>query len=205
VSAWPRSVRLKDGGEVVVRPLRPDDGPRLEDAFRRLSHRSRLQRFLALVNVLSPATVRYLTCVDGHDHVALGAFDPALEGAPLVGVARCIRLAEAPETGEVAVTVVDSHQGRGLGTRLLELLNEAARAEGFRTYRAYVLADNLPMIEVFRKAGGRVSEADPDEGTVWLDVPVPGAGEPLDGSLAARTIAAAARDEVEARHPPARG
>lgn len=199
-----RRLRLRDGGEVVVRPITPDDAPKLLEAFHRLSSWSRYQRFMNYMTTLAPAMLRYLTEVDPRDHVALVALDPALEGQPIVGVARCIRLVEEPAVGEVAVTVADTHQGRGLGTLLLGLLSLAARAEGLTTYRAYVLEGNSAMIALLEGLGGRVSQADGGEGTLWLDTPIPSDAEDLPDTPAARTIRAIAREEVEARHPPAR-
>lgn len=194
---------LRDG-EVLVRPITAADAPKLLDAFHRLSSASRYRRFMSHMGTLSPEVLRYLTDVDPHDHVALVALDPSLEGEPIVGVARCIRLAEEPAVGEVAVTVADTHQGRGLGTLLLGLLSLAARAEGFRTYRAYVLQDNDAMVALLEALGGRITEIDEEAGTLSLDTPIPADAEHLPDTAAARAIRAIAREEVEARHPPAR-
>ncbi|MCO5166053.1 MAG: GNAT family N-acetyltransferase [Planctomycetes bacterium] len=193
-----RRVPLRGGGEVLVRPLGPEDGPALLAAFHRLSPVSRYRRFMARVDALAPATLRYLTCVDQRDHVALAAF----EGDDVVGVARCIRLPGEPTVGEVAVTVADTHHGRGLGTALLGLLSLAARAQGFETFRAYVQQDNRPMLEIFEQLGGRVTERDDEEETVSLDVPIPDDLERLPDTPAGRAIRAVARDELAARHPP---
>lgn len=199
----PRRYPIRDG-EVLVRPIGPTDAPKLLDAFHRLSPASRYRRFMNHMGTLSPPILRYLTEVDQHDHVALAAFDPALEGEPIVGVARCIRLEGEPAVGEVAVTVADTHQGRGLGTLLLGLLSLAARAEGFRTYRAYVLQDNDAMVALLEALGGRITEIDEDEGTLSLDTPIPQDAEHLPDTPAARAIRAIARQEVEARHPRVR-
>lgn len=199
----PRRFPIRDG-EVLVRPIEPADAPKLLDAFHRLSPASRYRRFMSHMGTLSPEVLRYLTDVDPHDHVALAAFDPSLDGEPIVGVARCIRLSGEPDVGEVAVTVADTHQGRGLGSLLLGLLSLAARAEEFRTYRAYVLRDNDAMVALLEALGGRVTEVDEEEGTLSLDTPIPADAEHLPDTPAARAIRAIAREEVEARHPRAR-
>lgn len=198
-----RRYPIRDG-EVLVRPITPDDAPRLLDAFHRLSPRSRYRRFLNHMGTLGPEVLRYLTQVDQHDHVALVALDPALEGEPIVGVARCIRLDGEPAVGEVAVTVADTHQGRGLGTLLLDLLSLAARREGFRTYRAYVLQDNDAMVAMLEAMGGLITELDEEHGTMSLDTPIPADVDHLPDTPAARAIRAIAREEVEARHPRVR-
>ena len=68
-------------------------------------------------NELSPAELRYFTEIDHHDHEALGAVDRA--NGRGVGVARYVRSLEDSQTAELAVTVVDEWQGRGLGTELV--------------------------------------------------------------------------------------
>ena len=98
--------------------------------FERLGAESRYQRFLAPMAELSEDGITYLTDIDHHDHEALAAIDA--ETGDGVGVARFIRRADRPDTAEAAVTVIDEWQGRGVGTALLDLLAERARAEGSR-------------------------------------------------------------------------
>src|SRR5207247_221841 len=128
----------RDGSYVRVRPIRPEDRERLRVGLHQLSAASRYHRFLAALSELSAEQLRYLTEVDQVNHLAWIALDPALAGEPAVGVARCIRVPEDPAMAEVAVTVLDAYQGRGLGTLLLGLLSRSAAAQGIRTFRAYV-------------------------------------------------------------------
>src|SRR5216683_930913 len=111
---------LRDGSWVAIRPVRPEDGPLLTDGFARLSARSRRSRFFTGKVRLSEAEVRYLTNIDHHDHEALCAVSRDGRG---VGVARYIRDRDETASAEVAVTVVDEWQGRGLGGKLLALLS----------------------------------------------------------------------------------
>jgi RimJ/RimL family protein N-acetyltransferase len=129
----------------------PADVPVLADGFARLSARSRQLRFLGPKKQLTPAELRYLTEIDHHDHEALGAVDRASGRG--VGVARYVRTFEDAQAAEIAVTVVDEWQRRGLGTELLAQLAQRAREEGIRRFTALVGADNVAMTALVRTAG----------------------------------------------------
>jgi RimJ/RimL family protein N-acetyltransferase len=143
-----RPVALRDGSKVLIRQVQPADAPLLADGFARLSDRSRRMRFLARKDQLSAAELRYFTDVDHHDHEALGALDQA-DGRG-VGVARYIRDAEDPHAAEIAITIVDDWQGRGLGTELLTRLSARARSEGIHRFTALVADDNKVMAGLLR-------------------------------------------------------
>ncbi len=145
---------LRDGSEVLIRPVGTADAPLLADGFARLSARSRQMRFLTTKNELSPAELRYFTEIDHHDHEALGAVDRA--NGRGVGVARYVRSLEDSQTAELAVTVVDEWQGRGLGTELVAQLSERAREEGIRRFTALVAADNVAMAGLARTVGAEL-------------------------------------------------
>ena len=146
-----RPVRLRDGSAVLIRPVRPEDAGLLEDGFARLSDRSRRLRFLGPKASLSAAELRYFTDVDHRDHEALGALDHARGGG--VGIARYVRDREDPHAAEIAVTVIDGWQGRGLGTELLARLSERACQEGIGRFTAAVAADNAAMTGLLRNLG----------------------------------------------------
>ena len=152
---WPRSAVtgrpavLRDGSTVLIRQVQSADAPLLADGFARLSARSRQLRFLTPKKELSPAELRYFTDVDHHDHEALGALNDA-DGRG-VGIARYVRDADDPQAAEIAVTIVDDWQGRGLGTELVAQLSERARSEGIRRFTALVAADNPAMAGLLRK------------------------------------------------------
>ncbi len=185
-------LRLRDGTRVLVRPIRAEDADRLGAGLHRLSAASRYQRFHAAVADLSPQQLRALTAVDQVNHLAWIALDPVLPGEPAAGVARCIRLPEDRRIAEVAVTVVDAYQGRGLGTLLLGLLSQSAAAQGIRTFRAYVLEDNEAMLRIFRDLGADVRRL--EEGVYQLDVPVHDDPETLPDTPTGRVFKAVARN-----------
>jgi RimJ/RimL family protein N-acetyltransferase len=135
------SYTLPSGVRVVVRPIEPDDKDRLVNGLRQLSLDSIRKRFLAAKPSFSRSELRYLTEVDGVNHIALVA---VLQDDPeqLVAVARCVRLPDRPDTAEMAVVVGDPWQGQGLGRELARRLADAALAVGIRRFAATMLGDN---------------------------------------------------------------
>jgi RimJ/RimL family protein N-acetyltransferase len=143
--------RLLDGAPVVIRPIRPNDKGMLSDGLRRLSPQSAQRRFLTPKRSFSRAELRYLTEVDGRDHVALVAEYPADPTRRLIAVARFVRLQDDPEAAEVAVTVADEWQGRGLGSLLGRHLAHSARNRGIRRFTATMQSDNAPAHRLMAK------------------------------------------------------
>jgi len=166
-------VVLRDGSQVQIRPVRGSDAPLLADGFARLSARSRQQRFLSPKHSLSAAELRFLTEVDHHDHEAIGALNPA-DGRG-VGIARYIRDPGDPEAAEIAVTIADDWQGRGLGTELLARLSDRARQEGICRFTATVAYGNAAMATLLQNMGAEL--AGHDHGTVDYVVDLDRTGE----------------------------
>jgi RimJ/RimL family protein N-acetyltransferase len=149
-----RTVVLRAGSAVLIRQVRSTDAALLADGFGRLSAASRQMRFLGVKKELSAAELRYLTDVDHRDHEALAALDRA--GGQGVGIARYVRDAGDPQAAEIAVTIVDDWQGRGLGTELLARLSDRARQEGIHRFTALADAGNVAVAVLLRNAGGRL-------------------------------------------------
>jgi RimJ/RimL family protein N-acetyltransferase len=145
------NVLLRDGSRVLIRPVRSTDVKLIAEGFARLSERSRRMRFLGKKDELTAAELRYYANVDHRDHEALGALDPA--DGHLVGVARYVRDADDRQAAEIAVTIADDWQGRGLGTELLARLSQRAREEGICRFTAVVASENMPMGMLLRAAG----------------------------------------------------
>jgi len=147
---WVVDVVVSDGGTVRVRPIRPDDGDRLRDLHSRLSPEAVYYRFFTPMPRLSDAMVERLVNVDYRERMAI----VAELGDQLIAVARYDLI--DTDRAEVAFVVDDTHQGRGLGTLLLEHLAVIARANGIGRFEAQTLSDNQPMLKVFRSAGFEV-------------------------------------------------
>ncbi|MGH3160451.1 MAG: GNAT family N-acetyltransferase [Streptosporangiaceae bacterium] len=163
---------LHDGSTVLIRQVRGADAPLLADGFARLSARSRRMRFLGSKTTLSAAELRYFTEVDHYDHEALVALSPA--GQRGVGIARYIRDPDDPGAAEIAVTIADDWQGRGLGTELLARLSDRARQAGIGRFTATVAADNAAMTRLLWKMGAELTGR--SRGTVDYEVAL----EPVD-------------------------
>lgn len=162
---WEADVVLTDGGTAHVRPILPQDAPLLEEFHTRLSERTIYYRFFSAKRRLSEQEVRRFTQVDYDDRVAL----VALIGGQLIGVARYDRLNDTD--AEVAFVVEDAHQGRGIGSVLLEHIAAAARERGVRRFVAEVLAENRQMIRVFTDAGYSSTRSF-ESGSVSLTFPI---------------------------------
>lgn len=151
------------GAAILLRPLRADDAD-IEEAFLRgLSLETRSNRLLGGARKITPEYVARLTQVDYPRELALAAVT-VLEGREtLIGVAR---YALEPDGGcEFAIVVADAWQGRGIGTRLLEHLAEAARARGVARLTGHVLSTNAGMIR-FARGLGFTARRDPEDATL---------------------------------------
>jgi len=168
------SAVLKDGSTVLIRQVHSTDAALLAEGFAQLSAQSRWFRFLTGKPHLTAAELRYFTEIDHHDHEALGALDP-VDGRGL-GVARYIRHAEDPEGAEVAVTVVDEWQGRGLATELLRRLVDRARQEGIRHFTALVAADNAAVVALLHDNPGGTRVTHRESGAIEYEIPLPARG-----------------------------
>jgi RimJ/RimL family protein N-acetyltransferase/predicted CoA-binding protein len=145
-------VILRDGSTLRLRMPDADDETALVDFFESLSDRSRYLRFHGIRRVDHDLVARYLA----PDLETRGALVGSLVDAG--GIERIVALAEYarlrdPRVAEVAFTVADDLQGRGVATRLLEQLARQAAQVGIERFVAEVLAENSAMLAVFRDAG----------------------------------------------------
>src|SRR5215831_12824825 len=144
-------LRLRGGDVVTVRPMRPGEGERLQTYIRGLSRESRHNRFLGALNELSPTELTRLGRSDHEDHAALIAETWDEGDCRIVAEARYAMTCER-STLEVALSVTDDWQRRGLGTALIEILASQARRLGARTMVADALRTNEAIKALARKA-----------------------------------------------------
>ncbi len=143
IAAVKSEITLKDGTEVYIRPIRPEDDQVLVEAFRHLSPETIYQRFFTNMSELTPAMARYLANAHYYNRMAL----VAESGSGMIGVARYERTSD-PEVVELGLLVVDEWQNRGLGRILLRQILRTAESNGLYKFRADVLADNRRMLHL---------------------------------------------------------
>jgi len=148
---WEADVVLRDGSVAHVRPIMPADADRLRRFHAGQSAESIYLRFFAPLKVLSDKDVARFTEVDHDWRVALVA---TVHGE-IIGIARYDRLDTT--TAEVAFHISDAHQGKGVGSVLLEHLAAIGQERGVANFVADVLPQNRKMIQVFTEAGYEVS------------------------------------------------
>ncbi|HSQ63281.1 MAG TPA: GNAT family N-acetyltransferase [Polyangiaceae bacterium] len=169
---------LPDGERVVLRYIQQSDAGELRRQFLALSPETRYRRFFGAIEDLDARTLEYLTNVDGVDHVAIVAVMESLDLKTErgIGVARFVRTKEDPKVAEMAVTVVDDMQGKGVGTLLSHAAVNAALARGIERFRCVVLADNEVVVKALREVGA--VEKGSEAGTIVFDVPIAAVAQP---------------------------
>jgi acetyl coenzyme A synthetase (ADP forming)-like protein len=163
---------LRDGGSIHIRAIRPDDKDRLVAHFQRLSQRSVYFRFFGAKKRLTDQELTRFTEPDFVRHVALVATLREGDEERIIGVGRFMARDDqgTPHRAEVAFAVADEHQGRGIGTLLLEHLAPLARANGITEFEADVLGENNQMLEVFANSGFSVRRSI-ESGVVHVSFP----------------------------------
>ena len=145
---WEADVLVADGGTMHLRPIEPSDADALVAFHAGLSARTRYLRYFSNYPHMPERDLQRFVNVDHHDRVAL----IALLNGQIIAVGRYEHTPDTDEA-EVAFVVADEHQGRGIGSILLEHLAFAARECGIKRFTAIVLAENKTMINVFHEAG----------------------------------------------------
>ncbi|MGA3406663.1 MAG: GNAT family N-acetyltransferase [Candidatus Bathyarchaeia archaeon] len=153
VTPW----RLKDGSEVILRPIRPEDEPMELEFIKGLSTETSRYRFFQIIKDLPhDALVRFCN-IDYDREMAFIAetTDTDSERAPRrieIGVSRLI-LDPNEKHGEFAVVIADKFQGKGLGTKLVDMLIEVAREKEVESIYGVIMSSNMAMIRLCEKLG----------------------------------------------------
>jgi RimJ/RimL family protein N-acetyltransferase len=157
-------LRLRDGTVLEIRPIRSDDKELLVAGFRLLSDETRQMRFLTAKPRLTKGDLRYLTEVDGHDHVALVAVEREYP-SHIAAVGRFVRDREHPDMAEFAIVVGDPYQRQGLGHALGQALAGEAQARGIHRFTATVLSENAAVQKLIASIGEHLEYVPNGDGT----------------------------------------
>jgi GNAT superfamily N-acetyltransferase len=200
---YAEQVTLRDGTQIVVRPIRPDDKELLRRGFLRLSPESRYRRFFAAKHDLSAAELRYLTEIDGVRHFALGA--TSADGRDGIGVARFVQLDGEPGIAEAAIAVADEQQGKGLGSLLFQRLVAAAAERGVERFRCEMLGSNQGMADLVLSLAAEAPAVAVSAGVMSMEFTLPPispdnpAAEPPREHGLYRFFGMVAKGEIEVR------
>jgi RimJ/RimL family protein N-acetyltransferase len=169
---WHEQLRLRNGREVLVRPIRPDDAGALRAGFALLQPEEVRQRFLHPVAELDAATADRLARPDPRREFALVAAEPLPPGEAVVGAVARVAVAPDSRDGEFAILVSRFIAGQGLGRHLMRRLVRWARGKKLDRLHGHVLEANHAMLSLADSLGFR-REACTEPGLVRLVLDLP--------------------------------
>ncbi|HVP11763.1 MAG TPA: GNAT family N-acetyltransferase [Phycisphaerae bacterium] len=155
-SQYEWNVTLKDSRTVFIRPIRPEDEPMMKDMFYSFSERTRYLRFHGPMKSFPHARLQVFCNVDYDQEMTLIGVvgQPGEEDVVALG---CYIHDQGTNTAEVAFSVRDDWQNKGLGSILFRKLVDIGRERSIDVFHAEVLTENLPMLNVFHHSGCTVS------------------------------------------------
>lgn len=164
-----KRITLKNGVEVMLRPIRPEDEPMETRMLENLSTETLSFRFFGKVPYVSHSFTARFTHIDYDREMAIVA--EVLENGEkqMIGVVRIMADAWG-ENAEYAIVVADEWQGLDLGNNLTDYILEIARDKGIARIHATMLATNKRMIHMFEKRGFRIFREDPEACHAELDL-----------------------------------
>jgi acetyltransferase len=160
---------LRDGEEVLLREVRPDDGPVLLALLERVTGDARWMRFFTGGASIA-AAARMEARVDGRR--SLGLLATARTDGTVLGHGMCVPTSDE-DCAEIAFEVADGHHRRGIGTVLLHALADDARAAGYRSLTAEVLPVNRDMLDMLETSGMPTTSVRRD-GVLHVGIPLEG-------------------------------
>ena len=146
---------LHDGTQIVYRPIHPTDEPRMRDLFYKLSEQSKFYRFMGHLKRVPRSQIDDFVYIDHRSEVCVVGVLPSASGDEIIAVGNYY-LDPKTNKAEVAFTVADAWQRRGIGTFILKHLTRMARRNGISGFTAEVLAENKGMQTVFNRSGLKV-------------------------------------------------
>jgi len=186
-TTWEEDAVLKDGHTVRIRPIVASDSGALQAFIKNMSTEASYFRFFRVKRELTEQELVAFTDVDYESEMAF----VAILNGNLVGVGRYSQLDSTRDQAEVAFTVADDMQGKGIGTLLVFRIAAYARDREISEFKAFVLSDNHAMMRVFRNAGFKLSR-EIDEGVYTVTIPTEESDAVLEAEGEAERMATAA-------------
>jgi GNAT superfamily N-acetyltransferase len=155
-SQYESEVVLKDGLRFRIRPIRPDDTEAWMDFISRLGTYTKYLRFHHAVKKMGFDDARYFCTVDYKDSFAIVAEILREHRWSIVAIGRYYRLSNT-NMAEFALVVEDAYQGKGIGTKMMECLTNAARDNVITAFRGAVLVENDKMMAVLKDYGFKIT------------------------------------------------
>jgi acyl-CoA hydrolase/GNAT superfamily N-acetyltransferase len=163
---WESTFTLKDNTEVFVRPIKPDDEPLVQDMFYSFSEQTVYLRYHSLLKSMPHNKLQVFCNVDYEVEVALIGLVGPPGNEDVIGIG-AYAADPAKTLAEVAFSVRDDFQRKGLGTYLFDQLVKIGQAQGIRRYEAHVLAENVGMMTVFHRSG-LITETSTEAGVIHI-------------------------------------
>ncbi len=161
---------LKKSKSVLYYFICPECAWCLTRGLKTLSLKTRKQRFNTPLKNFSAIQIEYLTNIDNYNHIRIIAEKKIVKWTIGLGVGRCKRLPEKPDTAELAITIVDKYQNRGLGTKLIALLSILSLERDITKFCAHVNKENTAMINLLENFYGKVTSQDYNDAVYEIDL-----------------------------------
>ncbi|MFC2094361.1 GNAT family N-acetyltransferase [Bacteroidota bacterium] len=162
---------LADGRIIGTGLVLPEDADRLVRGYKKLSLKTKMFRFHYGKNQLSSCEKDYLVNVDNYNHLALGAVDLSKSYDVGIAVIRYIRDETDPTKAEVALTVIDEYQNRGIGIHLYNEMLEHACKNGIKLLVNCVIKENTTMLNILKKFGGEIVDSSGNQYRIEVELP----------------------------------
>lgn len=168
----PKSITatLRDGTNIRLRPIRPDDEDQIEQGIRDMSDRSRYLRFFSAFKAAPPSVVKRLADVDGVFHIGWGMVNLDLGDCPAFAAAHIIRDGEGDHCGEFSIAILDEYQSRGASRLLTASIFAHAFHEGITDLRMDMLSENSKARRLILALGATLASSEGPVSHYRLDV-----------------------------------